>query len=222
MTYLVIVGGWSAFVGLVMCFAACARRGERAAETTLFSHTRPRPARSSGTRPVTLAATAALTLCAPAVAQADVGDGGLCANAAAIPSTSDVERTRLATRCLINRERASRGLRPLTRHLALWRAAVGHSRDMAQRGYFSHRSLGGGSAEARVRAAGYPTGRAMVAENLGWGSGALASPAAIVRSWMASPAHRATILHPRLRELGVGIARSGDRTLYTAKFGARH
>jgi uncharacterized protein YkwD len=41
-------------------------------------------------------------------------------------------------------------------------------------------------------------------ETIGWGSGALAEPAEMVRMWMESPPHRRTLLDPRFRLVGVG------------------
>jgi hypothetical protein len=44
-----------------------------------------------------------------------------------------------------------------------------------------------------------------VGENLAWGTGALATPGAIVRAWMNSPGHRENILNAHYREIGVGV-----------------
>ena len=59
----------------------------------------------------------------------------------------------------------------------------------------------------RIRAAGYLKARASftVGENIGWGSGTLSAPRALVKAWMASPPHRANILQGKFRELGVGL-----------------
>jgi len=46
----------------------------------------------------------------------------------------------------------------------------------------------------------------MVGEDIAWGTGLLSSPVAIVDSWMKSPPHRAVILTPQFREIGVGTA----------------
>src|SRR5436190_1372105 len=45
-----------------------------------------------------------------------------------------------------------------------------------------------------------------LAENLGWGTGVLSTPQAIVAGWMTSAPHRANILDPDLEDMGVGIA----------------
>jgi uncharacterized protein YkwD len=82
-------------------------------------------------------------------------------------------------------------------------AARSHARDMLVRDYFSHPSLGGGDFADRVRRF-HPA--AIVGENLAWGTGSLRSADAVVRGWMASPAHRAIILDRDFRVVGVGRA----------------
>ena len=42
------------------------------------------------------------------------------------------------------------------------------------------------------------------ASDIAWGTGLLSSPVAIVDGWMHSPPHRAVILTPQFREIGVG------------------
>jgi uncharacterized protein YkwD len=46
----------------------------------------------------------------------------------------------------------------------------------------------------------------MLGENIAWGVGASGTAAAIVGMWMASPPHRATLLRPGFRHIGVGVA----------------
>jgi hypothetical protein len=65
-----------------------------------------------------------------------------------------------------------------------------------------------------------------VAENIAWGSGSLASPEYIFRSWLESSEHRANILDPEYREIGIGTAMGeyqgySDSTVYTVDFGVR-
>ena len=57
-------------------------------------------------------------------------------------------------------------------------------------------------------------------------TGDLATAAEIHRAWMDSPGHRANILRPQFREIGIGIALGAagagpDGATYTADFGAR-
>jgi uncharacterized protein YkwD len=109
-----------------------------------------------------------------------------------------------AVLCLVNAERRARGLAPLRDAGPLRTAAQRFSADMVARGYFDHVSPHGSTVSSRVRGAGYRN-MSSVGENIGWGSGAMATPAAIVRAWMASPPHRAVILNGHFREAGVGV-----------------
>jgi uncharacterized protein YkwD len=43
-------------------------------------------------------------------------------------------------------------------------------------------------------------------ENIAWGTGARGSARAIVTAWLASPGHRANLLRPSFRLVGVGDA----------------
>jgi uncharacterized protein YkwD len=66
-----------------------------------------------------------------------------------------------------------------------------------------------------------------VGENIAWGADSGGTPKAIVKSWMHSPPHRANILSPQFRQLGVGFAlghrggKRGERAMYTTDFGMR-
>ena len=46
-----------------------------------------------------------------------------------------------------------------------------------------------------------------VGENLAWGQGRLGAARTILRLWLASPEHRANLLHPGYRIVGVGALR---------------
>ena len=131
---------------------------------------------------------------------------------------------------MLNNRRADHGMRALHLSPRLGLAARGHSADMAGRRYFSHDSRSGGSFVERIRSAGYlQQARSWrVGENIAWGNGRFATPRSIMAAWMHSPGHRANILNPGFREVGVGVtngapvqafARSG--ATYTTDFGAR-
>ena len=60
-----------------------------------------------------------------------------------------------------------------------------------------------------MRSAGYiPSARVgyAVGENIAWATLWLASPKAIVASWMSDPGHRANILDATFRDTGIGVA----------------
>ncbi len=151
-----------------------------------------------------------------------------CASTSLAPAKARAQTTVAATLCLVNAERARRGLRPLAANSRLSAAAQRHSADMAARDYFDHNTLGGGNFLVRIRRAGYLT-RAhswTVGENIAWGSGVSSTPAAIHRSWMNSAGHRANILSPAFREIGIGIVndapvRGMGGATYTTNFGSR-
>jgi uncharacterized protein YkwD len=97
----------------------------------------------------------------------------------------------------MNAARTSRGLAPLRVDFRLVRAARGHSADMMRRQYFAH-----GSVAARVRAAG--ARGPLYGEDLAWGVGV--SVQWVVGKWLASPSHRAVLLRPGFRRVGIAIA----------------
>jgi uncharacterized protein YkwD len=152
---------------------------------------------------VVLAVLAGLLMAAPAQAAEQA-----CPASNATPAKATKREILRATLCELNRERAHYGLSRLKLNKKLSRAARGHARDMAKRNYFSHDTLGGGSFVDRIREAGYLKGARswMVGENLAWGSRGHSRPRVIMNMWMNSPGHRANILNPSFREIGIGIA----------------
>lgn len=132
-----------------------------------------------------------------------------------------------STVCLLNRERASRGLRALRVNRRLSAAAQRHTDDMVRRRYFAHNSRSGASSVDRIRRTGYLKGARswIVGENLAWGSGSRSTPRSIVDSWMHSSGHRRNILTRRFREIGIGVTSraptsgSSAAATYTTTFG---
>jgi uncharacterized protein YkwD len=127
-----------------------------------------------------------------------------CANTFMRPTTSAVSRLKVATAilCLVNVERAKKGLHKLQRAKVLALAATAHSKDMLKRHFFEHAGPGGPSLQARLKRVSYRGTTA--AENIAYGSNFNAK--LVVQAWMNSPPHKANILAPRLVFLGVGIA----------------
>lgn len=153
---------------------------------------------------------------------------GACSSAHVAVRRATLRRARDATLCLLNRVRARHGLPQLRLSPKLSRAARRHSRDMVRHRYFQHNSRDGRSPFTRMRATRYvPRGASWtLGENIGWGSGPLAQPIALVRAWMHSPPHRANILSRRFRDVGIGIApgapvdtRGRSGATYTTDFG---
>lgn len=190
---------------------------------------------TQGRTPTTLAAIAAVACLAallPATAAAKprpTCKPSTIAAASALPRKAATPRLARAAVCLINRRRVARGLRRLRLNRRLSRAARRHTRDMVRRRYFGHVSRNGADVVDRLRRSRYirPNSAWAVGENLAWGSGRRATPRRIVRAWMRSPGHRANILSPRFREIGIGVTpRAPVRTkrpaaTYTTTFGSR-
>jgi uncharacterized protein YkwD len=170
----------------------------------------------------TLAGLAAIlvSLAAPSAGSADTR--GLMAPA-----------TQLQTALLgqVNALRTAHGLSVLRLSPALTAAANAHSTEMARVGYFSHNSANGASFSSRIGRF-YPL-RGFhswsVGENLLWGAPDIGALRAF-NLWLGSPMHRANLLSPRWREIGIGAMHSskapglyGGRpaTVVTADFGAR-
>ncbi len=178
---------------------------------------------ATATASATASASASASKPAPAAKAAGAG----CRGQHTQPARTSVATIRRATLCLINQERRARGLRGLRMSRTLSRPAQRHSADMAARRYFSHTSPSGTTMGARIARSGYTRGgRAyVIGENIAWGTGTISTPASIVRSWMNSPGHRANILAPRYREVGIGVVRRAPNGAaggtYTTDFGAR-
>lgn len=115
----------------------------------------------------------------------------------------------------INKQRTAKGLRKLSPSGKLAAAAQGHACDMAQRGYFGHQRAGGPDLPARVKAKAYRFGT--IAENIAKTRSPEVSAAAGV--WQNSAGHWANILDPKVTEIGIGIARGGDRTYWVMNVG---
>jgi uncharacterized protein YkwD len=117
--------------------------------------------------------------------------------------------------CIVNAERAARGLPPITREARLDAAAQAHSDDMAERGYFDHVSPEGSTPADRADAAGYPY--QSLYENIAVGQ---STARQAMLGWMQSEGHCHAILAPEVADLGVGLAPSGRQgPAWTQEFG---
>ena len=132
----------------------------------------------------------------------------------------------------INAIRAQHHLAPLRLSVPLTVAAREHSQEMAAHGYFSHESPDGSAFWKRIERVypQRPSGAWSVGENLLWSSPDV-DPAGALKLWMNSPEHRANLLSPTWREVGVsalhvaaapGTFKGLDVTIVTTDFGFRH
>ena len=155
------------------------------------------------------------------VATAAQTDG--CAGANTLPVAATLTAAWRATLCLANAVRVNQGLGKLRSNRRLRLAATAHARDMVARGYFAHESPAGVDLVTRLRRARYRGGEA--AENIGAASDSLATPMAMLITWMESPPHRANLLERRFDEAGSGVAAGfptgGAGATYVLDFGRR-
>ena len=136
---------------------------------------------------------------------------------------------RRAVVCLMNKMRRHHGRYPLHARGSLNESGARHSRYMRRKGCFSHQCSGEKDLVARVMATPYLPCHCTwrLGENIARGQGRRASPAAIVTAWMHSPPHRAEILSPSLRDVGVGVVWGSKRNrranvgTFTADFGSK-
>lgn len=102
---------------------------------------------------------------------------------------------------LINKDRVSRGLQPLTWREELVPVAEAHSEDMDERNYFSHTNPDGEGPADRAREAG--VSYRMIGENLAFGQN---NAVYAHEGLMDSKGHRDNILNPAYDEVGIGVA----------------
>jgi uncharacterized protein YkwD len=118
----------------------------------------------------------------------------LPAAASAAPKLSSPETALLKE---INHVRSSHGLRALAFDPTLTRAARAHSLAMSAQDVFAHGAF-------RARMLRFHAKGPVVGENLAWGTGAYGTPQGIVKAWLASPEHRANLLHAGFSRIGLG------------------
>jgi uncharacterized protein YkwD len=120
-------------------------------------------------------------------------------SASAAPIHDPFEREVVAK---INGLRAEQGLRALRSSRKLARVASRHSRDQLRHDRLSHDS--GSGTPFRVRMARLAR-KALVGETVAWLPDGMNDRAdRLVTMWMQSPSHRAQLMRPRFRKLGVG------------------
>jgi uncharacterized protein YkwD len=121
---------------------------------------------------------------------------------------------------LINDYRARNGAGKLSLNDQLGAAAEHHSKDMAQKNYFSHKLSSGDSAEENIRHFGYTNYHA-VGENIAAGN---ESASKVFEQWKKSNEHDKNMRSEDYDEIGIGRAH-GKKSKYgwywTTTFGSR-
>lgn len=145
---------------------------------------------------------------------------------------------------MTNAQRESAGLGTLVRVQEIDSIAMGHSADMASRGYFAHESPQGAGPSLRAELAGYECRKDFgayytegLAENIfhthtyssyltagapltyDWLEGEEELAGQMVGGWMDSPGHRRNILDPQFDRIGIGVYITDDeQVLATQNF----
>ena len=142
------------------------------------------------------------------------------ASAAKVPPRKQLLRA-------VNHARAAHGVGAVRGSTSLHVVALGHSSDMLRRGYFAHTSPTGSTMSYRIQRSGFISGYSWTAgETLAWGWGTRSGAKATVKAWLNSPEHRAILLSPLFRFVGIGRAQGtfmghAHAAVWTADWGHR-
>jgi uncharacterized protein YkwD len=109
----------------------------------------------------------------------------------------------------LNADRAAAGLAPLRASGRLDAIALGHACDLAGGAATGHVGSDGSTLPERLSRGGYRHGYA--AENVFRGGEGRAG--GVLAFWQGSPGHRRNLLHPAMREAGLGVAAGRDGRL---------
>jgi uncharacterized protein YkwD len=155
-----------------------------------------------------------------------------CKGALTLPTHSNHALIDSAITCLVDRERANHRLPMLRSNRQLQGIASSLAGEMAVGGYFGDNTLTGQTPWQRIVASPYALGARSLAaaQNIGWGTGGLATPEGVVEEWMQSTPHRLIILTGGYRDVGAGVAPVAPSSLtnekpgatYTLELAARH
>jgi len=126
-----------------------------------------------------------------------------------VPNIAEVKALEKQVVTIVNQERAKNGLAPLKENWQLSRVARYKSEDMRDKNYFSHTSPTYGSPFDMMKNFGI---KYMAAgENIAMGQ---QTPTAVMTAWMNSAGHKANILNSNFTEIGVGVAKDKNGTIY--------
>jgi uncharacterized protein YkwD len=154
-----------------------------------------------------------------------------CKDTGLRPTRKDIARVTAATLCLIDRERAAYRLGALRTNSSLQQIAAGQAKAMVVGDYFGDDTPSGTTPWQRITASPYGIGAHSVAaaQNIGWGTERMATPAGMVSIWMHSAPHRQIVLTGDYRDIGIGVAPAAPTSLtkgapgatYTVEFAVR-
>jgi len=140
----------------------------------------------------------------------DLPQGNILGYASSIVVSQIIEGT--------NRERTSQGLVALTYNSSLSEAAAGKARDMFTDQYWSHTSPSGKEPWDFIKSVNY--NYKIAGENL---ARDFDSTPPMMAAWMNSPTHKANIMNPRYRDIGLAVVdgklKGVETTLVVQMFG---
>jgi uncharacterized protein YkwD len=119
-----------------------------------------------------------------------------------------------------NERRKNNGLAELQYNHHLSAIALQHSRDMAERDYFSHESPDGNGTSDRYKKFGHDTkssGENIAKEYSHITQSPMESAEAVVGAWMNSPGHRENILREQFGEEGIGVFLESSGAMYVTQ-----
>ncbi len=159
--------------------------------------------------PLLAAVLAASTALLPGCVQSGNGSGSVGRSSGVMGVTAKPSRNETAAReafNLVNRERTTRGMAPLTRRADLDNVAYSHARDLARMNRLNHTSSDGRRLENRLARLDWIWAGENLARNKGF-----ASPAAeAVRGWIASPKHYENMFRPDFSQTGLAAVDDPD------------
>ena len=126
-----------------------------------------------------------------------------------IPDAKSLESHEQQVFELVNKERAKRNLPLLKFNAELSRVARFKSQDMIDKKYFAHNSPTYGSPFQMMQKFGLRFSAA--GENIAYGQ---KTAAEVMSTWMNSAGHRANILSEAYTNIGIGVAKTANGTLY--------
>jgi uncharacterized protein YkwD len=154
-----------------------------------------------------------------------------CSNTATPMDSLSTSQISATIACLINRERASKGLSTQRPQSQLLGAATAHNADMQQSLHaFTHDASNGDSFEQRIGRSGYmrKARRWTVGEILDETPAAnVETPTAALDAWLQSPTHNHVMHIAKFRDFGISTVRgtaenpAADGVLITVDFGYR-
>jgi len=126
-----------------------------------------------------------------------------------IPNASPLKSIEDEIIRLVNQQRSYNGLQPLTYNWQAARVARYKSNDMISNNYFGHISPVYGSPFKMMESFGLKFSAG--AENIAYGQ---RTAQEVMNSWMNSAGHKANILSKSYTQIGVGVAKKSNGTLY--------